>query len=243
MMNTKKAFMAALAVAGSALAASSADATLYLNIYFDGAATPSVSLTDAATPGQITYAGTATAARPYATDVQWDSGVPNLLDPDFTAMANIVTSRTFTGTHTIKVLYSQTNLTNAYALDSSVGFNKSAGTSTITSRGYISTSNAAFAETTPLSALLTAASSNTQLTASSFNFTSAAATHSPFSETIETNFKFTAASQTSQANYQLSGEVPAPVPEPASWALMLVGFGGMGAVLRSNRRGKAAFNA
>jgi hypothetical protein len=27
-----------------------------------------------------------------------------------------------------------------------------------------------------------------------------------------------------------------PVPEPATWAMMLVGFGGMGAVLRRNRR-------
>ena len=26
------------------------------------------------------------------------------------------------------------------------------------------------------------------------------------------------------------------VPEPMSWALMLVGFGGLGAMLRSNRR-------
>jgi len=34
----------------------------------------------------------------------------------------------------------------------------------------------------------------------------------------------------------------AAVPEPAAWALMLTGFFGMGAVLRSNRR-KAVFAA
>jgi hypothetical protein len=35
------------------------------------------------------------------------------------------------------------------------------------------------------------------------------------------------------------GSVPAPVPEPATWALMLLGFGGMGMALRrSRRRGK-----
>jgi hypothetical protein len=31
----------------------------------------------------------------------------------------------------------------------------------------------------------------------------------------------------------------APVPEPASWAMMLVGFGGLGATLHASRR-KAA---
>ncbi len=31
------------------------------------------------------------------------------------------------------------------------------------------------------------------------------------------------------------------VPEPAAWALMLVGFGGLGAALRSARKGRAAF--
>jgi hypothetical protein len=30
------------------------------------------------------------------------------------------------------------------------------------------------------------------------------------------------------------------VPEPTSWALMLLGFGGMGAMLRSRRRPVAA---
>lgn len=34
---------------------------------------------------------------------------------------------------------------------------------------------------------------------------------------------------------------PAAVPEPASWALMIVGFGGLGAVLRMNRRRTIAF--
>jgi hypothetical protein len=33
---------------------------------------------------------------------------------------------------------------------------------------------------------------------------------------------------------------PASVPEPAAWALMLVGFGGLGAVMRSSRRRAAA---
>jgi hypothetical protein len=32
------------------------------------------------------------------------------------------------------------------------------------------------------------------------------------------------------------GSIPAPVPEPATWALMLLGFGGMGMALRRTRR-------
>jgi hypothetical protein len=37
--------------------------------------------------------------------------------------------------------------------------------------------------------------------------------------------------------------IPASVPEPATWGLMIVGFGGMGAMLRSNRRRTVAATA
>ena len=37
-------------------------------------------------------------------------------------------------------------------------------------------------------------------------------------------------------NVQLDGATAPGVPEPASWALMLVGFGGLGAALRRSRR-------
>jgi hypothetical protein len=37
-------------------------------------------------------------------------------------------------------------------------------------------------------------------------------------------------------NVQLDGATPPGVPEPASWALMLMGFGGLGAALRGARR-------
>ena len=38
-----------------------------------------------------------------------------------------------------------------------------------------------------------------------------------------------------------TGSVPAPLPEPATWAMMLLGFGGIGMALRrSRRRGKQA---
>jgi len=32
------------------------------------------------------------------------------------------------------------------------------------------------------------------------------------------------------------GSVPAPIPEPATWAMMLLGFGGIGFALRRGRR-------
>ena len=40
--------------------------------------------------------------------------------------------------------------------------------------------------------------------------------------------------------YITSGYATAAVPEPAAWAMMLVGFGGLGAALRSRRRKFAA---
>jgi hypothetical protein len=46
--------------------------------------------------------------------------------------------------------------------------------------------------------------------------------------------------QSKQLSYNLAGVTP-PVPEPATWALMLLGFGGIGMALRrSRRRGKQA---
>ncbi len=42
--------------------------------------------------------------------------------------------------------------------------------------------------------------------------------------------------QTAGFGQVLRGVALAPVPEPGTWALMLVGFGGLGAGLRSSRR-------
>jgi hypothetical protein len=36
-------------------------------------------------------------------------------------------------------------------------------------------------------------------------------------------------------NFRIAGDAVAPVPEPAAWALMIVGFGGAGLVLRRRR--------
>lgn len=53
-----------------------------------------------------------------------------------------------------------------------------------------------------------------------------------FTNTIDpSKFSFTA---------QWVGADPSAVPEPAAWALMLAGFGGLGGALRARRRGLAA---
>jgi hypothetical protein len=40
-----------------------------------------------------------------------------------------------------------------------------------------------------------------------------------------------------------TGTFSAAIPEPATWGLMIMGFGGMGAVLRNRRRQGLAFAA
>lgn len=55
---------------------------------------------------------------------------------------------------------------------------------------------------------------------------------------VRTNFGPFESYQASNT-FQILGSVPGGVPEPASWALMLVGFGSLGAVLRQSRRNTA----
>ena len=43
-----------------------------------------------------------------------------------------------------------------------------------------------------------------------------------------------------QVDFSLAPGVPPPIPEPATWAMMLVGFAGVGSILRSRRRLSAA---
>jgi hypothetical protein len=51
---------------------------------------------------------------------------------------------------------------------------------------------------------------------------------------------FTLVSQDDPVRQSFAIGWPQGVPEPATWAMMLVGFGGMGAVLRRNRKATAA---
>ena len=59
----------------------------------------------------------------------------------------------------------------------------------------------------------------------------------PSTALVHTNFGPFEGHQASNT-FQILGSI-AGVPEPASWALMLVGFGGLGAALRRSRRGCA----
>jgi len=54
---------------------------------------------------------------------------------------------------------------------------------------------------------------------------------------------FTDSGPASQQGNLLDNVVVSSVPEPATWAVMLVGFGGLGVTMRSNRRKQAAATA
>jgi hypothetical protein len=58
--------------------------------------------------------------------------------------------------------------------------------------------------------------------------------------TITRNYNFDAIKQVSFDGVLAKDPPTTTVPEPAAWALMLVGFGGMGAMLR-RRRAQVAF--
>ncbi len=68
---------------------------------------------------------------------------------------------------------------------------------------------------------------------------------------VSESFSFTASSSKELLTFASTDEgspygaviASVAVPEPATWAMMLIGFGGLGAVLRSNRRRVAAVAA
>lgn len=54
------------------------------------------------------------------------------------------------------------------------------------------------------------------------------------------NISYTAGNQTTAFNFEVAGSQPGAVPEPATWALMLLGVGAAGAMMRRRSRAAAA---
>jgi hypothetical protein len=102
---------------------------------------------------------------------------------------------------------------------------------TVTMSTYLSPTNALFGGSL-LSTFSTSAPGATSFNASAAGLSG----HGPYSVTEKYVLSATAFGRTESASPTITLDGTHAVPEPATWALLIGGFGGIGAVARSNRR-------
>lgn len=223
-------YLAAAAVAALALG-SAADAAIYVSVTVDGTELNLLNaLPQDATTGL--YAGTfiGGGGNVMVTLNATGKGTSTFSapDPKFTTQALDITS---SGSHTVVVRLSQTGLTSTTPLFS-VTNTINAGTLSLATpalaAAYIGATNTAFLESTLIGSVLSCSTS----TCDSGTMVGGAMHTPTFSETVQYNFQLTG-NGTLQANTTIAA---AAVPEPASWGLMVLGFGVIGGALRTSRR-------
>ena len=218
----KRIALLALASGMAIAAASPANAAITLAYSINGGAT-TVLATDAGTPGSVGFVGSVSG-------FSFNTGafgfpVTNQFDL-LTQSINVASSRV--GAVTLNIFLTETDLPtlNGGALMSSFTSNTlTNATATISS--YYSTTNALYGGT-----LLKTTNFPTPGTSSSVNVVSATG---PFSLTTRYDIAFGGGS----GNFNGTANITA-VPEPATWGMMIMGFGLMGGVLR-RRSTKVAF--
>ena len=213
----KRIVLLALASGMAIAAATPANAALVIGYSLNGGAVTQLA-SDAATPGSVGYVGNVAG---YAFNTgAFGSPVTNQFDL-LTQSINIQSSNTTAGT--LSVFVTETNLPtlNSGTLMSSFTSNTlTNATATISS--YYSTTNALYGGT-----LLRSTNFLTPGATSATNVVSATG---PFSLTTRYDIAF----GTGFGNFNGTANVTA-VPEPATWAIMLLGFGGMGYAMRRRK--------
>ena len=225
----KARYLVAAAAAALALG-SAADAAIFVSVIVDGVElNPTFSAT-AVDAGSGVYNSTlpfTNATSTVAVSLQATGKGSSILaapDPQFITQALTVDA---SGSHTVRIRLSQTGLTSAatvFAVASQI--NALTGTATSSAAAYVG-ANTAFAETTAIGSALTCATGVTNCQTGTM--IAAAAHPATFSETVEYNLAIT------DGRVQLNTQIAA-APEPATWGLMVLGFGAVGAALRTSRR-------
>jgi hypothetical protein len=158
------------------------------------------------------------------------NGVPVIPSPDFGTLT--IDAQSVAGGHTLTVLATQQGLTSfpSGTLASSFAANYLVGgqnVSSVLTANFIDAGNGAFAMTTPIGSHTFTGGVN-----GSFGpINTAVAGLTTFSETEQFVITYAGA-----ADVQANSQISSGVPEPSTWAMMLLGFAGLGFAFRQSRR-------
>jgi PEP-CTERM motif len=235
-LKTALAAVALVGLASTNPSGSSATAAATISIeIFDGAGL--IASLPATSGGFATLAGS-DANFPSVLALASGVGLPSLPDP--AGFVTPVDAQSASGNHTLTVLATQQGLTGIPGgtvpggrLGSSflAGYGTNAGNvASITISNFVDAGNGAFAMTTPIG-------SHTFTDGVDHTFSSFGPIVTPvsglgtFSETSQVVINFTGATDVQTDSLILSS-----VPEPSTWAMMLIGFAGLGFAFQQSRR-------
>jgi hypothetical protein len=214
----KKFLIMAAASAMAVAAATPADAAITISYSINGGAVTTLA-TDAGTPGSAGFVGNAGG---YFFNVG-ATGFPIALQPDFLTQSLNIQSGQNNTPATLNVYITQTGL-NPYTGPLISTFTSNTLTGAASSARVTSLVNATQLQTNLFTGPGTFTGGN--------NISQAA----PFSQTVRYDIAFTG---TGPGTFNGTGNLTA-VPEPATWAMMIMGFGLVGGVMR-RRSTKVAF--
>lgn len=225
---------AGILLAGTSIA--HASPMLTYQFYEDGVADYSPS-SNSTTSGSIDIS---TSDQYFSRLVLQVTGVPLEASPDLdTSTTSITTASNFTGTHTIKLLVTQTGLTGPLGIlnfDTTIDLNNRTGGGVTSSvQDYFDPSNAAFGMATRI-ANLNGIAGNDMTNGQTGQAYSVNSGNGPYSETEILTATFTGSGQNLNTNNQISATAtPVAVSEPTSLALLGSAMVGLTLLVRRRR--------
>ena len=223
-MKALRTFATVAALSAGLAAAATADAAIFIGVSVNGGAVAPAA-TVATGPDSLAFAGVAGG---YSFLGSASAGMlPDLL------FSNLIATRTRSeGVASLDIFVTETDLTQSSGLfDSGLTANQSARPLPVTLTSYIDPLNGLYGGQT-LGGPVTFSSATPQ----TLGVNSVVAVNGPYSVTARYHVQGGAPGVSENASI----DIAEAAPEPASWALMILGFGGLGAVLRRRSQGALA---
>lgn len=215
----KKSFLVAMAM-GLATAAVPANAAISIGVSVNGGPIQTVA-TDSSVAGSASYTG---YIDPTLFLQLSGTGFPIVTQPELdTNSVNAQTSGSEASNVMVYITQSDLTSFSGSLISSFTSQILSGSASSVTEATWLSTSNAIYAGTLLADATFTGIGTQTAANAAAFT--------GPFSETAVYSLNFNAGRGSFNDTINISG-----VPEPSTWGLMLLGFAGMGLVMRRRKQ-------